>query len=111
MRKIEYEITEEEEKAAREATKENWRYANQNPELLSLLYDIDLMPEQIRMMANAKRYIAICMLYKKWKEDFFEQKAKEFGPLATKEEIRTVVESILTDFMEQRKKEFEHGKG
>lgn len=35
------------------------------PALLSLLYDIDLLPEQIRLPVNVGRMIAVCELFKR----------------------------------------------
>lgn len=40
------------------------KYINDNPELLSLLYDIDLLPEQIRLGVNCNRMVVVCELYK-----------------------------------------------
>lgn len=34
------------------------------PALLSLLYDVDLLPEQIVTAANARRMIALCECFK-----------------------------------------------
>lgn len=38
---------------------------NSTPALLSLLYDIDLMPEQIRLPVNALRMSAVCECFKR----------------------------------------------
>jgi len=38
---------------------------NETPALLSLLYDIDLMPEQIVLPVNAVRMSAVCELFKR----------------------------------------------
>lgn len=38
---------------------------NSTPALLSLLYDIDLMPEQIRLPVNAVRMSAVCECFKR----------------------------------------------
>ncbi len=58
------EPTEDEIKAAGEATQPYRQFINENPPLLSLLYDIDLLPEQIRLYVNANRMIAVCELFK-----------------------------------------------
>lgn len=60
-------ITAEEVKIAREAIKPYAAFANAHPELTSVLYDIDLLPEQIRMVANANRLIVICTLWQQAK--------------------------------------------
>jgi hypothetical protein len=56
------EPTDEEIKAAHEATEPYRKQINETPELQSLLYDIDLLPEQIRLFVNAVRMIAFCEL-------------------------------------------------
>jgi len=58
------EPSEEEIKAAGEATQPYRKLINETPALLSLLYDIDLLPEQIRLYVNATRMIAVCELFK-----------------------------------------------
>ena len=58
------EPTEEEIKAASVATQPYRKQINETPTLLSLLYDIDLLPEQIRLYVNATRMIAVCELFK-----------------------------------------------
>lgn len=58
------EVSDEEIKAAGEATQPYRAFINENPPLLSLLYDIDLLPEQIRLYVNANRMIAVCELFK-----------------------------------------------
>lgn len=37
---------------------------NDTPALMSLLYDIDLLPEQIRLPVNVGRMIAVCAIFK-----------------------------------------------
>jgi hypothetical protein len=37
----------------------------ETPALLSLLYDIDLLPEQIRLPVNVARLIAFCEVFKR----------------------------------------------
>jgi hypothetical protein len=37
----------------------------ETPALLSLLYDIDLLPEQIRLPVNATRMAAFCQVFKR----------------------------------------------
>ena len=63
-RTITIELSDEEEKAAREATQPYRKFINENSPLLSMLYDIDLMPEQIVLAVNANRMIAVCELFK-----------------------------------------------
>jgi len=38
---------------------------NSTPALMSLLYDIDLLPEQIRLPVNALRMSAVCECFKR----------------------------------------------
>jgi hypothetical protein len=40
------------------------KQVSDTPRLLSLLYDLDLLPEQISSSINAARMIAICELFK-----------------------------------------------
>lgn len=40
------------------------KQVSDTPPLLSLLYDIDLLPEQIRLPVNVTRMIAVCELFK-----------------------------------------------
>ncbi len=56
--------TEEEIKAAGEMTQPYRKQINETPALLSLLYDIDLLPEQIRLAVNAGRMVAVCEIFK-----------------------------------------------
>ncbi len=42
------------------------KYINETPELLSLLYDIDLLPEQIKLPVNAVRLEVFVNLWKKY---------------------------------------------
>lgn len=56
--------TDEEIKAAYDVTQQYRKFINENPALLSLLYDIDLLPEQIRLFVNARRMAAVCELFK-----------------------------------------------
>ena len=65
MKSITIETSEDEEKAARDATQPYRQFINRNPPLLSLLYDIDLMPEQIVLAVNANRMIAVVELFKR----------------------------------------------
>lgn len=49
-------------------TSEYSKYINETPALLSLLYDIDLLPEQCRhtnLPVNAVRMAAVCDLFKR----------------------------------------------
>lgn len=57
------EISQEEIKAVQEAVQPYRKQINETPLLLSLLYDIDLLPEQIRLYVNATRMIAVCELF------------------------------------------------
>lgn len=57
-------ITDEERKAASDAVQPYRKQIDATPALLSILYDIDLMPEQIRLMVNAGRMIAFCEVFK-----------------------------------------------
>ena len=56
--------TEEETKAAAGMTQPFRKYINETPALMSLLYDIDLLPEQIRLPVNAIRMAAVVELFK-----------------------------------------------
>jgi hypothetical protein len=56
--------TDEEIKAAQEAVQPYRAQVSGTPALLSILYDIDLLPEQIRLMINAARMIAFCEVFK-----------------------------------------------
>ena len=60
-----YEITDEETKAAQVAILPYRKQINETPALMSVLYDIDLLPEQIRLFVNATRMIAFCILFAK----------------------------------------------
>lgn len=59
-----YEVSDAEEKAIAEATQPYRKQVTDTPALQSLLYDIDLLPEQIRMMVNAGRMAAFCEVFK-----------------------------------------------
>lgn len=59
-----YEISTEEENVTELLTQKYRAYISDTPPLLSLLYDIDLLPEQIRLHVNAVRMAAVCELYK-----------------------------------------------
>jgi hypothetical protein len=61
---ITIEVTEEEERAAAEACKPYLQQINFTPALMSVLYDIDLLPEQIRLPINAARMAAFCKVFK-----------------------------------------------
>lgn len=58
------EPTAEELQAVAEVTQRYQQYITETPALLSLLYDIDLLPEQIRLYVNANRMVAVCELFK-----------------------------------------------
>jgi hypothetical protein len=62
---ITIEITDGERAAVAEAVQPYRKQINETPALLSILYDIDLMPEQIRLMVNAGRMIAFCEVFKR----------------------------------------------
>lgn len=68
-RTITIELSDEEEAATRAATQPYRKFINDNPPLLSLLYDIDLLPEQVVLAVNANRMIAVCELFKALTED------------------------------------------
>jgi hypothetical protein len=57
--------TPEEIDAARQMTQPFREQVNSTPALLSLLYDLDLMPEQIVLPVNAVRMAAVCELFKR----------------------------------------------
>jgi hypothetical protein len=43
----------------------SWRaYINARPQLMSFLYDVDMLPEQIVSMRGAKGLDAVCCVYK-----------------------------------------------
>jgi hypothetical protein len=57
--------TEDEIKKAQEMVQPFRAQINRTPALLSILYDIDLLPEQIRLPINAIRMAAFCILFGK----------------------------------------------
>lgn len=57
-------FTEEEKVAAQAVTQPFRKIINKSPALTSLLYDLDLLPEQIVLQVNALRMIVICELMK-----------------------------------------------
>lgn len=67
--KIEIEYADLEKKSAQDMTQLYRKYIRDNPELMSLLYDIDLLPEQIVLYINAIRMIAVCELFKMTKHE------------------------------------------
>jgi hypothetical protein len=48
-----------------EVTHPYLKFINETPALLSVLYDIDLLPAQIRLSVNATRMAAFCELWQK----------------------------------------------
>lgn len=60
-----YEVCDEEEMAIAEVTQPYRALVRETPALQSILYDIDLLPEQIRMHVNAGRMAAFCELFKR----------------------------------------------
>lgn len=60
-----HEPTEDDIKAATGMTLPYRKQISDTPALLSLLYDIDLMPEQIRLPVNALRMAAFCEVFKR----------------------------------------------
>lgn len=56
---------ENEIKAASDAVQPYRKQVSEAPALLSLLYDIDLLPEQINTTVNAARMIAVCEMFKR----------------------------------------------
>lgn len=61
---ITIEVSDEEENGVAEAVQSYRKQISDNPALLSLLYDVDLMPEQIKLYVNVNRMVAICELFK-----------------------------------------------
>lgn len=57
--------SEEQIKAAQEMVQPYRKQVSDTPELLSLLYDIDLLPEQIQLTVNAVRMVAVIALFEK----------------------------------------------
>jgi hypothetical protein len=57
--------SEDEIQAARAVVARYRKQVNETPPLLSLLYDIDLLPEQIVRYVNAKRLVVFCELFKR----------------------------------------------
>lgn len=55
---------EDAEKFIEEVTTPYRKFISDTPALLSVLYDIDLLPEQIRLPVNASRMAAFCELWK-----------------------------------------------
>ena len=56
--------TEEETKSAQDFIAPYRKQVTDTPALLSILYDLYLLPEQIRMPINAARMVVICGLFK-----------------------------------------------
>lgn len=50
--------------AAQAAVRTYQTQVRENPALMSILYDIDLLPEQIMRPVNASRMIAFCEVFK-----------------------------------------------
>lgn len=61
--KIEIEYTEDDLKFVKDILKPYLKYINETPELTSLLYDLDLLPEQIKLPVNAGRALVITKLF------------------------------------------------
>lgn len=57
--------TDDERREMDEAMVPYRKQISSTPGLLSLLYDIDLLPEQIRLPVNVGRMIAVCELFKR----------------------------------------------
>lgn len=76
---ITIEVSDEEEKGVPEAVQPYRKQVNENPALMSLLYDIDLMPEQIRLYVNVKRMVAVCELFKMIPTEVMEARMTEKG--------------------------------
>ena len=53
------------------------KQVTETPALLSLLYDIDLLPEQIRIPVNVGRMIAVCELFKRVPADAIQSMFNE----------------------------------
>lgn len=73
-------------KAATEATMPYREQINNTPALLSLLYDIDLLPEQIRLYVNAVRMAAVCELFKLIPPEALEKAFRGDGELSSPKE-------------------------
>jgi len=54
-----------EAETAQEAVAPYCKQINSTPALMSLLYDIDLLPEQIHLAVNARRMAAFCEVFKR----------------------------------------------
>lgn len=63
------EISDEEMAAASKMTQPYRKQINETPALMSLLYDVDLLPEQIKLAMNACRMVAICECFKRMTPD------------------------------------------
>ena len=59
------ELDEQMRVAARAAVHTYQTQVSESPALLSILYDIDLLPEQIMRPVNASRMIAFCEVFKR----------------------------------------------
>jgi len=68
----------EAQRVAREIVTPYCKQINESPALLSILYDIDLLPEQIRLPVNAIRMAAFCVLFSKMTD---EQISSVFAPV------------------------------
>lgn len=76
-----YTISDQEAAHVRKTVQSYAKQINETPALQSLLYDIDLLPEQIRFAVNATRMAAFCMVFRK----------------LTKDQIDSLFESTKTD--------------
>jgi len=65
MTDMEAKVKEDVEKFIEDVTQPYRAYITATPALLSVLYDIDLLPEQIRLPVNAIRMAAFCELWQK----------------------------------------------
>ena len=76
-----------------EATRPYRKQNKKTPSLLSLLYDIDLLPEQIRLPVNVGRMVAVCELFSQ------NEKVCTARPFSAAEEMLaalTHVEAIMS---------------
>lgn len=76
-----YTINDEETAQVHKVVQPYAKQVNETPALQSILYDIDLLPEQIRLAVNATRMAAFCEVFKRLTkeqiEDLFKRDESE----------------------------------